>query len=212
MNKWRKTTSLLFLAAASVYPVQALAADAGSRARGNAGAAAVTTDVRLVEEASPTTQPSGEGESVTAQQVNVSDLGTVEIHVSDASLAEVLKMLSLQSQKNIIASKDVRGTVTANLYNVTIKEALESILKSNGFDYREKGNFIYVYSAKELAEMEKAALVRKTEIFRLHYTTAANAATMIKPVLSEGAQVAFTTPAQAGIASSATDAGGNAHA
>src|SRR5215204_6461991 len=130
MNKWRKTTSLLFLAAASVYPVQALAAGAGARASGKDNA---VTDVRLVEEAAPTTQPvASEGESVTAQQVNVSDLGTVEIHVSDASLAEVLKMLSLQSQKNIIASKDVRGTVTANLYNVTIKEALDAILKSNG--------------------------------------------------------------------------------
>jgi len=62
-------------------------------------------------------------------------------------------MLSLQSQKNIIASKDVRGTVTANLYNVTIKEALDAILKSNGFGYREKGNFIYVYTSKELADI-----------------------------------------------------------
>src|SRR5687768_9533795 len=105
MNKWRKTTGLLFLAAASVYPVQALAADAANRAKGKAND---VTDVRLVEDTTaPTTQPAGEefiGNTPSAQQVNVSDLGTVEIHVSDASLAEVLKMLSLQSQKNIIAS------------------------------------------------------------------------------------------------------------
>ncbi len=121
-------------------------------------------------------------------------------------------MLSLQSQKNIVATKDVRGTVTANLYDVTIKEALDAILRSNGYDYREKGNFIYVYTAKELADMEKAAMVRKTEIFRLYYTPVANAANLIKPVLSEGAQVALTAPAQTGIESEGKDAGGNSHA
>ena len=102
----------------------------------------------------PTTQATVKtavGQSVTASQVNVSDAGTVEIHVNDASLVEVLRMLSLQSQKNIIASKDVHGTVTANLYDVTVREALDAILQANGYDYREKGNFIYVYTAKEIA-------------------------------------------------------------
>ncbi len=140
------------------------------------------------------------------------DAGTVEIHVNDANLVEVLRMLSLQSQKNIIASKDVRGTVTANLYDVTVKEALDAILHANGFAYKEKGNFIFIYTAKELADMEKLAQVKKTEIFRLYYTPAVNAVSMIKPVLSEGAQVSFTTPAATGIDSDAKDVGGNSHA
>src|SRR5690349_1851056 len=55
-----------------------------------------------------------EGRSVSKSEVAVNDEGTVEIHVNDASLVEVLRMLSLQSQKNIVCSKDVRGTVTAN--------------------------------------------------------------------------------------------------
>ena len=151
------------------------------------------------------------GQPVLPGQVSVKDTGTVEIHVSDANLVEVLRMLSLQTQKNIVATKDVRGTVTANLYDVTVKEALDAILHTNGFDYREKGNFIYVYTAKELADMEKAAAVRKTEIFRLYYTPVANAANTIKPVLSDGAQVALTIPAQTGIDAESKDTGGNSH-
>jgi type IV pilus secretin PilQ/predicted competence protein len=209
MNKWRKTTSLLFLAVASVYPVQALAAGAGDRASGNDS---FVTDVRLVEEATPTTQPVGDGESIssnpTAQQVNVNDLGTVEIHVSDASLAEVLKMLSLQSQKNIIASKDVRGTVTANLYNVTIKEALDAILKSNGYGYREKGNFIYVYTVKELEQIEKAERQPVTEVFRLHYTPAKEMEKMLKPVLSADALVSASVAAEGGLTGGSGGGGG----
>jgi type IV pilus assembly protein PilQ len=121
-------------------------------------------------------------------------------------------MLSLQSQKNIIASKDVRGTVTANLYNVTIKEALDAILKSNGFNYREKGNFIYVYTAKEMADIEKSERQTKSEVFALHYTPAANVVGIIKPILSNEGVVSITAPAGKGIESGAKDAGGDSAA
>src|SRR5690606_17571449 len=131
-----------------------------------------------------TVPPATQGTSVSDDQVNISDAGTVEIHVNDAKLVEVLRMLSLQSQRNIVASKEVRGTVTANLYDVTVREALDAILHANGYAYREKGSFIYVYTAQELADIEKSERQRKTEVFRLHYTPAANAMTMIKPVLT----------------------------
>lgn len=153
-----------------------------------------------------------EGQPVRAGQVNVSEAGTVEIHVVDANLLEVLRMLAAQSQRNIIASKEVRGAVTANLYDVTIREALDAILHSNGFAYREKGNFIYVYTTKELQEIEKASRKVGTEVFRLFYTPAANAANMIKPVLSDQGQVALTVPATAGLDSGTTEVGGNSHA
>jgi type IV pilus assembly protein PilQ len=160
----------------------------------------------------PTTQPSA-GKSVSASEVAVSkDAGTVEIHVNDANIVEVLRMLSMQSNTNILPSKDVRGTVTVNLYDMTIKEALDAILKANGFGYKEKGNVIYVYSAKEIADQEKGDHKLNTEVFRLYYTPAVNAQTMIKPVMSGDGQVAVTTPANSGIDTSAKDSGGNTHA
>lgn len=144
--------------------------------------------------------------------VNVSDAGLVEIHVNDANLGEVLRMLSAQLERNIMASKEVRGTVTANLYDVTVKEALDAILQANGCGYREKGNVIYVYTAKELQDIEKAERKMVTETFRVFYTPAANAVTMIKPVLSDDAKVSFTTPALSGIEDGAKETGGNSHA
>ena len=239
MRKWTKTSSLLFLAAASVYPVGAILAAPENKAepatpvtpaadvrlldeQAPAGAAATTAKdaVPASQPAVPASQPAtdpvntkaGEGTSATSAQVNVSDAGTVEIHVNEANLVEVLRMLSMQSQKNIIASKDVRGTVTANLYNVTIREALDAILKANGYGYREKGNFVYVYTAKELAEIEKAERRTTTEVFRLYYTPAKDAAPMLKTVLSTDAAVSFTAAAGTGVAAGNADAGGNAHA
>jgi len=213
MRKWKKTTGLLFWAAASVYPVGSLLAGQANSGK-NSG-----QEVRLLEE---TAGPVGAGDkdakggdkpaqgtSASAPQVNVSDAGTVEIHVNEANLVEVLRMLSLQSQKNIIASKEVRGTVTANLYNVTIKEALDAILKSNGFGYREKGNFIYVYTSKELADIEKSERQTKTEVFHLHYSPASNVMSVIKPMLSNEGTIAFTVAAGKGIESGAKEAGGD---
>ena len=219
MRTWTKTAGLLFSAALSVYSNQASVALAGERAM--PAPAAPATDVKVLEETDPfaatqpTTQPAapaGEGQSVSNSEVSVSDAGTVEIHVNDANLVEVLRMLSLQTQKNIMPSKDVRGTVTANLYDVTVREALDAILHSNGYAYREKGNFIYVYTTKELQEIEKSEVRATTRVFRLNYTPAANAQNLIKPVLSAQGQVALTTPAKNGIESGTGAVGGDDHA
>jgi type IV pilus assembly protein PilQ len=220
MCNWTKTAGLIFLATASVYFDSASVAGP-ARPANSAAPEAPSTEVKLLEETDPfadpvaaaaTSQPVAEGTSVSDSEVKVSDAGTVEIHVNDASLVEVLRMLSLQSQKNIVASKDVRGTVTANLYDVTVREALDAILHANGYAYREKGNFIYVYTAKELEAIEKATRVMETRVFKLYYTPAANAVNMIKPVLSDGSQTAITTPTDVGVEKSLSDLGGDSHA
>jgi type IV pilus assembly protein PilQ len=155
-----------------------------------------------------TSADDAQGSSVTADDVNVNtDSGTVEIHVNDANLVEVLRMLSMQSQKNIIASKEVKGTITANLYGVTVREALDALLKSNGYTYKEEGNFIYVYTVDEVKAMDAANRTRKTEVFRLHYVTAGAASVMLKPVLSEQGELAFSEPAETGIASGGSTGG-----
>jgi len=214
MRKWTKTAGLLFVAASAVLPNGvALAQSATNTPAAPAAPTTAPSESADPFATAPTSQPAdSHGQSVSDAQVNVTEEGTVEIHVNDANLNEVLRMLSLQLEKNILPSKEVRGTVTANLYDVTVREALDAILKANGFDYREKGNVIYVYTQREIQEMEKAARVTKTEVFRLYYTPAANAAIMIKPVLSPEAQVSLTTPALAGITGEATDTGGNSHA
>lgn len=214
MKNWTRKCAI-FLAVMSVYPVCGFAAGPESKATGVSGAKPAATEVRLLDETSgPLAQADPAKKDAAApagnSQVNVSDAGTVEIHVNEAPLVEVLRMLSLQSQKNIVASKDVRGSVTAHLYGVTMKEALDAILKPNGYGYREKGNFIYVYTQKELAEQEKAERTKSSAVFHLFYTPATNAVQMIKPVLSSEATIAFNAPGKEGLDDKST--GGFSHA
>ncbi len=230
MRRIYRNLGILFVAVLAVYFGRAELADGKSPAKtakdpgGTVIAAAPAQDpfanaprsvvvASPIGDSAPTTEPSTPaGHSASAPVVNPSNIGTFEIHVNEANLIEVLRMLSLQSQKNIIASKDVRGTITANLYDVTVREALDALLATNGYAYREKGNFIYVYSAKEIADMDRAARVTQTQTFRLYYTPAANAVAMVKPVLSTEAQVAFTTPASSGLDTGTKDIGGSNHA
>lgn len=115
---------------------------------------------------------------------------TVDLHVNDEDLGKVLEMLSLQSQKNIIASKNVSARVTANLYGVTFLEALDSLLAINGFVYQQQGNFIYIYTRDEWKEVLKATRQRISRTIKLNYLSAIDASEFVTPLLSaDGGQI-----------------------
>ena len=141
-------------------------------------------------------QPGGEmGNQPDAQQefrtdgVYYDENMTVELHVQDEELTNVLQMLSIQSERNIVASSDVSARVTANLYGVTFHEALDAILHVNGYGYIEKGNFIYVYPIEVLTQIEEASRQREAKVLRLSFLNATDAADFVAPLLSEGGEI-----------------------
>jgi type IV pilus assembly protein PilQ len=230
MRKWTTTAGLLFWAAAAVYTDQAIGAKPGKPAK-SAPEKSTATDVKILDETTdpfsstdPTTAPSTQPASANnanggstggaGSQLQMNSDGTFSLNiVGGADLVEQLRVIGFQAQKSILPSKDVHATLPAlDLYNVTVNEALDALLHTNNFVWAEKGNFIYVYTAKEAAEMEKANRVTNTEVFHLYYTPVKDISDIIKPVLSTDAQVSFTAPAVSGIESGAKDVGGNSHA
>jgi type IV pilus assembly protein PilQ len=219
MNKFMKTAGIIFLAIMSGYSDQAIAATSAKSANASDKS---SSDVKLVDDNDPfaATNPTTEPTAVTtdsklsAAPLLLNPDGTFSLNITTgADIVEQLRVIGFQSQMSIIPSKEVHGSLPAmDLYNVTVHEALDALLHSNGYAWREQGKFIYVYSAKEIADMEKASRVANTEVFHLFYTPAANAVPMIKPVLSADAQVSFTTPAASGLSTGVSDTGGNSHA
>ncbi len=132
-----------------------------------------------------------EGES----EVRVDDNMTVDLHVKDEDLANVLELLSIQSQKNIIASKDVNARVTANLYGVTFYEALDAILNVNGYGFIEEGNFIKIYTLDELQKIQAANRQKVSKIVNLNYMSSVDAAEFVKPLLSPEGQIKVNSKA-----------------
>ncbi len=147
-----------------------------------------------------------------APGVSVSNLGTVDLAVQDTDLAQVLEMLSIQGRKNIITSKNVSATVSANLYDVTFYEALEAILSVNGYGYIEEGNFIYIYTQEELAEVEKNSRRTESRIYALEYLSAADATEFIAPLLSEAGKASARGDVQQGFQPDVSDGGADSYA
>lgn len=117
---------------------------------------------------------------------------TVEVHVVDVPLTTVLRMLSTQSRRNIIASSGVQGSVTADLFDVNFFEALDSILAPNNCGYVQRGSFIHVYTLKELSDQQAAAEGSKltARLFHLNYVTTDDVEPIIKPLLSSDGKLA----------------------
>lgn len=134
-------------------------------------------------------------------EITVDHTGRVQLHVSDLPLSTVLQLLSVQSQRNIIASPQVKGTVTANLFNVTFDEALEAVLGSNGATSVTRGNFVHVYTRAELEAMHPPREEPPvTRVFRLNYLSSADAKAYLEPVVGTGGSIVASPPSSTGVA------------
>lgn len=137
------------------------------------------------------TQAAGEpGNTPAPGDVKVDDNLIVDLHLNNEDLSKVLEMLSIQSQRNIVASGGIANAkVSANLYGVTFYEALDAILHPNGYGYIDRGNMIYVHTLEELKQIEQASRVRVSKLVTLSYLNAIDAAEFVKPLLSEGGSI-----------------------
>ncbi|MBU0719227.1 MAG: hypothetical protein KJ749_13330 [Planctomycetes bacterium] len=147
-------------------------------------------------------------------EVSVTDRGRVRLFVEDEPLSTILRLLSVQSRRNIIASPNVKGTVTAHLFDVTFEEALQAILMANGAGYRTSGNFVYVYTLDELGTMEAASAEAAagelvTRVFPLNYLSAADAQSYVEPLLGKDGHVSVSPTPATSLKGSAQDGGSN---
>lgn len=145
--------------------------------------------------------------------IKATDRGTFDLSVADMPLSVVLELLSIQGKRNIVASPQVRGSVTANLYDVTFEEAMEAVLTPNGAVHRQSGKFYYVYTREEL-DLLNAAKSHKpaTRVFHLNYISAADAITYIQPIVGKDGTVAAPPATASGLASEAAEGGGKSNA
>jgi type IV pilus assembly protein PilQ len=132
---------------------------------------------------------------------------TFGVQFQDTDILQALQMLSIQGQKNIIAGKGVSGTVTANLFDVTVQEALDVILRANDLRYEEVGNFIYVYTRDDWEAMQQARRKKESRRFTLEYISAKDANEFVQPLISEVGKVSFMGQTERGVQADVSNAG-----
>lgn len=105
--------------------------------------------------------------------------GNVTIDFKDADILNVLRILSIKSGVNIVAGKDVEGTVTIRLVDVPWEKALDVVLKTYGFAYEREENIIRVATVENLGQEPL-----KTDVFRIKYAKAEEIAESIKEMIT----------------------------
>ncbi|GJM26590.1 MAG: hypothetical protein DHS20C16_30050 [Phycisphaerae bacterium] len=171
----------------------------GSDGSDPAGGRSVTDD--------PEPNPAAQPIDVSAAEVSVSESGTVTLNIVDLPLNTVLRVLSLETNRNIIATPSVQGTVNASLHNVTFEDALDAILAMNQASFRAQGNFIYVYTQDELAEIIASENPPISRVFRLNYARAVDIEPAISSLLSPVGTLSASAESETGIGTDSDNAG-----
>ncbi len=71
----------------------------------------------------------------------------MSINMQESDIKNVLMLIGELTGLNIVVSPSVKDTITANLENVSVKAALDVILKPNGYSYFTQENIIIVKGA-----------------------------------------------------------------
>jgi type II secretory pathway component GspD/PulD (secretin) len=75
--------------------------------------------------------------------------GTVSVNFENTDIERALRILSEVTGLNIAAGSEITGKVTARLVDVTVEEALNSILRSCGYGFIVEGSVVRVVKASE---------------------------------------------------------------
>jgi type II secretory pathway component GspD/PulD (secretin) len=111
----------------------------------------------------------------------------VNLNFRATPIEEVFDMLSRKDRINIILSKGVTGTVSVNLYNVTVREAIFSIAQAAGY-WVEVRNGDYIVLGKETS-LDYPGANTQIKTFKVHYSDTKQIADILSKYVSRYGKV-----------------------
>ncbi len=123
----------------------------------------------------------------------------IDLDMMDANVTDVLRLLAEVSNLNIVASDDVKGTISLRLKNVPWDQAFDIILKSKDLDSLAEGNVIRVAPAAKIRQERESFLASKkaqekledleVKFIPVNYANSADLIKQVKGVLTERGSV-----------------------
>ncbi|MEE9574245.1 MAG: type II and III secretion system protein [Candidatus Neomarinimicrobiota bacterium] len=113
----------------------------------------------------------------------------VSMNLKNAELVDVLRLITMQSDMNLITNSKISGDVTLTLKEVSVGTALDAILKVNGYDWFIQDNLIVV---KPIEDDIVGELV--TKHYKLEHVDAYSIGTALKYVLTEKGNFQMFSP------------------
>jgi type IV pilus assembly protein PilQ len=136
----------------------------------------------LSQDVNETKQPTAA--AVTGEEISELDMRMqkkVSIVVSDSPIEGVIRQLTDQVGVDFILSQKVTGNVTVTLSEVSVEEALQSILDVHGFAYLKGKKVIRILSRDEIPEIEQRLV---TETFEIIYADVEQVVAALKELVS----------------------------
>ncbi len=97
----------------------------------------------------------------------------ISLDIKGMDIIDVLKLFSMQSGLNIVAGKNVRGTVTIFLKDVDVANAFEILMAANELAYEKEGTIINVMTERDYEVMYGRKFSDRTQIKVVHLKYAA---------------------------------------
>ena len=119
-----------------------------------------------------------------------------DLTVNNTSVKQVFTAIVSGTRYSMLLHPDVSGSISLNLKDVTVFEALEAIREMYGYDYKLDGTRIYILP-----------LTLQTRIFQVNYLTGSRAGTSLLRVAS-GSVSDSSTGTSTGLIGTTTTAGG----
>jgi type II secretion system protein D len=110
----------------------------------------------------------------------------LSLHLKDADIGNVLRVLSEKSGLNIVTDSAVTGRkITVDLENVTVEQALDLICAANGLAYQRRDNAVLVSTPERLG----AAVTTASEAMVLKHADLATVKDVVDKILSSQGSV-----------------------
>jgi type II secretory pathway component GspD/PulD (secretin) len=108
----------------------------------------------------------------------------ISMAMIDTPLSEVLNMISRQERVNILMSNEVDVSVSFNVFDLTVTEAIEAISNAAGYAVERRGGNYFIIERDDAGRYATSNLTQ-VRTFRLEYADPDELQTMLAPYLSE---------------------------
>ena len=108
----------------------------------------------------------------------------ISLTLHDVEISEAMEMLSIKERVNIVLAKDVEGTISVNLYNVTLRQAILSIADAAGYVVEFRNGSYFVLKREESGKYARSGLT-ELRTFKVEYSDTSVVEQILETYLSE---------------------------
>ncbi len=130
--------------------------------------------------------------AVEAGQVDLRDQLNQRVSIDlRAPIEDVVRMVAEQAGVSVVISPDVKGDVTVKLINVTLAEALQSILDVHGYTYVAGNNILRVITRDQMPLVKAATEKEVSRVFEITYADAGEVMKSLDKLRSDTGSISF---------------------